>query len=193
MKGLEDTMMEWKVNNVNKGASLIYLIYEDAFEEEAYSRIIQSTHDTQPVFIEFWLKFTVKKKQRHYRALLEVLPAALISNLATLTKSKPTSNGPKSQQEQAPVVQNDKHRNSPPTKEPHDLNLLKHLRILVAEDNLVNQHLLGINEGGRVLLGGGTGTPNILYSCVLTACHDTTSVLQHRIVRSVQLITTEVE
>jgi len=104
------------------GKAAIYLVNEEFFEDQTYETL---SSRGKTVLMTFGPNFKVKQAQRHYRCLTEVLPSILLRNMA---KSLNGISAPGSVRKlSSGDLQTSSYRN---------------LRILIAEDNIVNQKVL---------------------------------------------------
>jgi two-component system sensor histidine kinase/response regulator len=114
---------------VNKNLTYVCLIQEDLFDPEPYHRISKKIPS---VLSTFGPKYSVEQTALHYRSLLKVLPSVLIKSLIELRSGSMTQMGSDSFNSGSSKILRSKV----------NAVLIRDLRVLIAEDNLVNQKVL---------------------------------------------------
>lgn len=102
----------------------IFLLNEEAFDVQTYGLL---SSQRRSILLTFGPSFKVKQARRHYRSLTEVLPSILLENMARYFEAP-----------------DDDARGSIRRMSTGDLppSSYRDLRVLIAEDNLVNQKVL---------------------------------------------------
>lgn len=109
-------------NSLANANTIVYVVNEDSFDQACNSML--SNHG-QPIIFTFGPKFTWPESEHHFRSLTEILPSVLFSHMIRYL------HGPEFKYSQI-------HDDSTPSERVS----FETLRVLVAEDNLVNQKVL---------------------------------------------------
>lgn len=99
---------------------ILCFVNENAYCEESFQRIKSMTS----ALVSFGPKYSVPAADRHFRSLETVIPSAFLKSVVALVKKKPME------------------QNCAITSEQRSSVKVEDLRILIAEDNLVNQKVL---------------------------------------------------
>jgi CheY-like chemotaxis protein len=101
----------------------ICLVHEDLYRPEPYECLVAAA---KSVLLTFGPKFSVKESKGHYRSLLQVIPSVLMHSMSAYLEPLALS---------SQTVANDSSRSFVPVS-------YADLKVLVAEDNLINQKVL---------------------------------------------------
>jgi CheY-like chemotaxis protein len=101
----------------------ICLVHEDLYRSEPYECLAATA---KSVLLTFGPKFSVKEARGHYRSLLQMLPSVLMRSMSAYLETLP---------QLSQMAANDTSTSSVPVS-------YADLKVLVAEDNLVNQKVL---------------------------------------------------
>lgn len=132
--------------------TFICLINEDSFHHDTFQKLVEQTSSRhQFVLITFGPKFSVKEAKYHFRKPDRVLPTVFLEILASVVPKKARS---RSLLGSVPHVTPPLHASGPGLRRrlsftsssriaaPVESDLDKELRILIAEDNKINQKVL---------------------------------------------------
>jgi CheY-like chemotaxis protein len=101
----------------------ICMIDENLYDKETYDMFHEKCRSC---LISFGPDFTVEKTRKHFRSIVEIFPSVLVSNLGDFTQ-------------ELSISANGHDMKALKAKKPSPLSTLK---IMIAEDNLVNQKVL---------------------------------------------------
>jgi hypothetical protein len=109
--------------SLDPNAVYVCLIHEDLYRPETYKRL---TNIANTVLVTFWPNYSVHENDSHYRSLVQMLQCVLMQSIASHVASNKADT--RIQHDALPV--------------PLNQDALKKLRVLIAEDNLINQKVL---------------------------------------------------
>jgi len=113
-------------NHTNR--SIIYLLQEDKYDASVFENLPESTKTS---LVTFGPKFTVKHAKFHYHSLTDVFPIVLLETLGSCVANT------------NPVLASRRWSNVNPKDIAHATKVpLEKLRLMIADDNLVNQKVL---------------------------------------------------
>jgi CheY-like chemotaxis protein len=119
------TMAEIPPLKERTGKAFIFLLHEQFYQKETY-RLLASTAST--VLLSYGPRYAVKESRGHYRRITSVLPSVLLETLANAKETMLTEPVPASTRRSSSNIRAD----AGPER----------LRILIAEDNKINQKVL---------------------------------------------------
>jgi CheY-like chemotaxis protein len=108
---------------LSEDGTYVCMVQEDLYDKETYELL---TGNARACLVTFGPNFTVEKCLRHYRSLVETFPSVLIQNLGVFAQD----------------LTRDPQRDCSVKSTGTFNNELGALRVLIAEDNLVNQKVL---------------------------------------------------
>jgi signal transduction histidine kinase/CheY-like chemotaxis protein len=121
-----DTLIE-KAGSIDPATVYVCLIHEDLYRPETYKRL---TKVANTVLVTFGANYRVHETNSHHRSLVQMLQCVLMQSIASHVVAF-------SKEGMDTRVQ---HNNALPA--PLNQCALKNLRVLIAEDNLINQKVL---------------------------------------------------
>ena len=126
MKAMEDALISDL--SPNSDESFVCLVDEDLYVDESYQLLSELRTS---VLLTYGKRFDVGRSSDHYRSIRQVLPSALMETIAKCMKTVSKSG-----------LQPKRRSLSSNSLKALGCNPYSHLRVLVAEDNIVNQKVI---------------------------------------------------